>query len=83
LETIEAFQFTLPPSPEVVRESFLEGYQVVLPDPATIKAMTFEVAPAPTTAWVKIRGKLFEWAYRSWIWTYFRVEDTKDAFKNR
>jgi predicted nucleotidyltransferase len=80
LDTIEAFQFTLPPSPEVVRESFLEGYQVVSPDPAAVEAMTFPVSPGPTTAWVKVRGKLFEWAYRSWIWTNFRLMDIKDAF---
>ncbi|MFH2204209.1 MAG: hypothetical protein ABIJ96_13910 [Elusimicrobiota bacterium] len=78
LDVIEAFQFTLTPSPEVVRESFLEGYQVVSPDPAAVQALTFPVRPHEPTAWLKLRGKLFEWGYAAWVWAWFRAADIRD-----
>jgi predicted nucleotidyltransferase len=71
LDKLEAFQFALPPSPEVVRDSFPEGYLVVSPDPRAVEALTFETAPRAPSAWTRLRGKAFEWAYAAWIRAWF------------
>jgi hypothetical protein len=82
LDKIEAFQFTLPPSRAVVVESFQEGYQVISPDPAAVKALSKDVfAPAPPTSWSRLRGKLFAEAYRAWCWGYLRLADLCGALK--
>jgi hypothetical protein len=80
LEKIEAFQFALPPSREVVLESFKEGYQVISPDPAAVKALSKETfAPDPPTSWSRLRGKAFAAFYRAWCWTAFRLSDFASA----
>lgn len=80
LEKIEAFQFALPPSREVVLESFKEGYQVISPDPAAVKALSKEsFAPDPATSWSRLRGKAFAAFYRAWCWTAFRLADFASA----
>ena len=62
---------------------FLEGYQVVSPDPEAVKALTFPVRPAEPTKWLRLRGKLFEWAYTAWIWAWFRIADLQDLLSGR
>jgi hypothetical protein len=80
LDKIEAFQFTLPPSREVVVESFQEGYQVISPDPAAVKALSKDsFAPAPPTSWSRLRGRLFAGFYRTWCWSYLRWADLRAA----
>lgn len=82
LDKIEAFQFTLPPSRAVVVESFQEGYQVISPDPAAVKALSKDTfAPAPPTSWSRLRGKLFAEAYRLWCWGYLRLADLVELMK--
>ncbi len=82
LDKIEAFQFTLPPSRAVVVESFQEGYQVISPDPAAVKALSKDVfMPAPPTSWSRLRGKLFAEAYRLWCWGYLRIADLVELMK--
>ncbi|HEX4046531.1 MAG TPA: hypothetical protein VH309_01780 [Elusimicrobiota bacterium] len=82
LDKIEAFQFTLPPSRAVVVESFQEGYQVVSPDPAAVKALSKDAfAPAPPTSWSRLRGGLFAEAYRAWCWGYLRLADLTETLK--
>lgn len=83
VEKLEAFQFALPPSPEVVKDSFPEGYLVVSPDPAAVAALSFETAPAPTTAWTRARGKAFEWAYTAWIRAWFLAASAREFFSRR
>lgn len=76
LEKIEAFQFSLPPSREVVVQSFKEGYQVISPDPAAVAALSKDsFAPDPATSWSRLRGKAFAAFYRAWCWTAFRLAD--------
>lgn len=73
LDKLEAFQFALPPSPEVVKASFNEGYRVFSPDPRAVAALStdrFE-PPVPTT-WSRLRGRLFEKWYAAWIRLNFR-----------
>jgi hypothetical protein len=82
LEKIEAFQFTLPPSRDVVVESFQEGYQVISPDPAAVRALSKDsFSPAPPTSWSRLRGKLFAEFYRAWCWSYMRWADAAAALK--
>jgi len=76
LEKIEAFQFSLPPSREVVVQSFKEGYQVISPDPAAVAALSKDsFEPDPATSWSRLRGKAFAAFYRAWCWTAFRLAD--------
>ena len=79
LEKLEAFQFALPPAPEVVKASFPEGYQVLSPDPAAVAALTFETAPPAPSAWTRLRGKAFEAAYAGWIRAWFAAASIKEA----
>jgi len=75
---LEGFQHTLPPSTELVRKSFVEGYQVISPDPAAVNALTVKVAlPAPT-GWSRVRGRMFGGLYSAWIWAWFRAADMSD-----
>lgn len=78
LEKIEAFQFALPPSPEVVKASFNEGYRIFSPDPAAVAALSTDVftPPAPTV-WSRLRGRLFAKAYKAWILLNFRLADLR------
>ncbi|MDX6770725.1 MAG: hypothetical protein SF051_14415 [Elusimicrobiota bacterium] len=81
LEKIEAFQFALPPSPEVVRASFNEGYRIISPDPAAVAALSTDTftPPAPT-AWSRLRGRLFAAGYKAWILLNFRLADLREKF---
>jgi predicted nucleotidyltransferase len=82
LDKIEAFQFTLPPSREVVVESFQEGYQVISPDPAAVKALSKDsFMPAPPTSWSRVRGRLFAEAYRAWCWGFLRLAELCQLLK--
>jgi hypothetical protein len=82
LDKIEAFQFTLPPSRDVVVESFQEGYQVISPDPAAVKALSKDAfEPAPPTSWSRLRGRLFAEFYRAWCWSYLRLADLGESLK--
>lgn len=82
LDKIEAFQFTLPPSRAVVVESFQEGYQVISPDPAAVKALSKDsFAPAAPTSWSRLRGRLFAEGYRAWCWGYLRLADLCQSLK--
>lgn len=73
IEKLEVFQFALPPSREVVVESFQEGYQVVSPDPEAVRALSKTgFAPPATSAWSRLRGRAFGSFYRAWCWTYLR-----------
>ncbi|TBR21667.1 hypothetical protein EPO15_09700 [bacterium] len=83
LDKLEAFQFALPPSPEVVRESFPEGYQVISPDPRAVRELTFDTAPRAPTAWTRVRGKAFEWGYTAWIRAWFLGASLKEALVKR
>jgi predicted nucleotidyltransferase len=80
LKDVEGFASTLPPSPEVVRESFPEGYLVISPDPAAVAALSKDsFAPEQATGWSRLRGKAFGLAWKAWAWSYFRVADLKAA----
>ncbi len=82
LKDIEGFASTLPPSPEVVKESFPEGYLVISPDPAAIAALSKDsFAPEQATGWSRLRGRAFGAFWKAWVWSYFRLADLKDAFK--
>ncbi|MBI3565689.1 MAG: hypothetical protein HY079_10875 [Elusimicrobia bacterium] len=82
IEKLESFQFALPPSREVVVESFLEGYRVISPDPAVVAALSKDsFAPKPVTGWSRLRGKAFGAFYRAWCWTYLRLADFADLLK--
>lgn len=76
IEKLEVFQFALPPSREVVVESFREGYQVVSPDAEAVRALSKSgFAPDAASAWSRLRGLAFGSFYRAWCWTYFRWAD--------
>jgi hypothetical protein len=78
LDKIEAFQFALPPSPEVVKASFNEGYRIFSPDPRAVAALsTDRFEPPIPTAWSRLRGRLFEKAYAAWIRLNFRWADLR------
>lgn len=78
LDKLEAFQFALPPSPEVVKASFNEGYRIFSPDPRAVAALsTDRFEPPVPTAWSRLRGKLFELAYTAWIKLNFRWADLR------
>lgn len=80
LKDVEGFASTLPPSPEVVRESFPEGYLIISPDPAAVAALSTEsFAPEEATGWSRLRGIAFGLAWKAWVWTYFRLADLKAA----
>lgn len=73
LEKLEAFQFALPPSPEVVKASFNEGYRVFSPDPRAVAALsTDRFEPPVPTVWSRVRGRVFEKLYAAWIRLNFR-----------
>lgn len=79
---LESFQFALPPSREVVQESFLEGYQVISPDAGAVAALSKDAfAPKEPTGWSRLRGKAFGAFYRAWCWTYLRLADVADLLK--
>jgi putative nucleotidyltransferase with HDIG domain len=83
LDKIEAFEFALPPSRAVIVESFKEGYQIVSPDPAAVRALSKEdFAPDPPTSWSLLRGRLFTEFYRAWSWSYLRLADLADTLKH-
>jgi len=76
LEKIEAFQFTLPPSREVVEESFVEGYRVISPDPQVVKILSKDsFSPPEASRWLRLRGRIFAAFYRAWCWSYLRLAD--------
>ncbi len=82
LDKIEAFQFALPPSPEVVRASFNEGYRIFSPDPAAVAALSTDTFTPPVpTAWSRLRGRLFAAGYRAWILLNFRLADLRDFLR--
>lgn len=73
IDKIEAFQFTLPPSPEVLRGSFLEGYRVVSADPAAVAALSHsDFNPSAPSRWTRFRGIAFGAFYRAWCWAFLR-----------
>jgi predicted nucleotidyltransferase len=73
LEKIEAFQFTLPPSREIVTRSFLEGYRVISVDPAAVSALSTDRLETVTpSGWTRLRGASFGAFYRAWCWSYMR-----------
>ncbi|OGR92483.1 MAG: hypothetical protein A2V88_01095 [Elusimicrobia bacterium RBG_16_66_12] len=78
LEKIEAFQFALPSSREVVVTSFPEGYLVVSPDAEAARALSKTgFAPREADAWSRLRGLAFGSFYRAWCWTYLRWADLR------
>ena len=82
LKDVEAFASTLPPSPEVVKESFAEGYLVISPDPAAVAALSKDsFAPAAPTSWSRLRGRAAGAFWKSWVWSYFRLAGLRDLFK--
>ncbi|UPT73812.1 MAG: hypothetical protein M0D55_18500 [Elusimicrobiota bacterium] len=82
LKDIEGFASTLPPSPEVVRESFPEGYLVISPDSAAVAALSkSSFAPAQATSWSRLRGRAFGAFWKAWVWSYFRIADLREALK--
>jgi hypothetical protein len=84
IEKLESFQFTLPPSREVVVESFKEGYIPISPDPAAVKALAKDsFAPDPANSWSRLRGRAFGEFYRAWCWTYLRWTDLVRALSRR
>ena len=79
LKDVEAFASTLPPSPEVVKESFAEGYLVISPDPAAVAALSKEsFSPATPTSWSRARGRTFGALWKAWVWSYFRLAGLRD-----
>jgi len=81
LKDIEGFASTLPPSPEVVKESFPEGYLVISPDPAAVAALSKDsFAPDQATGWSRLRGRAFGAFWKAWVWSYFRLADLRDLF---
>ncbi|MDE2491895.1 MAG: hypothetical protein KGM24_13700, partial [Elusimicrobia bacterium] len=82
LDKIEAFQFSLPPSRELVVESFQEGYRVISPDPKVVAALSKDsFEPAAPTAWSRLRGRAFGAFYRAWCWSYLRLAGAGDALR--
>jgi hypothetical protein len=78
IDKLEAFQFALPPSPEVVKASFNEGYRVFSPDPRAVAALsTDRFEPPVPTAWSRLRGRLFEKGYAAWIRLNFLWADLR------
>lgn len=81
LKDIEGFASTLPPSPEVVKESFPEGYLIISPDPAAAAALSKDFfAPETATSWSRLRGRAFGAFWKAWVWSYFRLADLRDLF---
>lgn len=81
LKDIEGFASTLPPSPEVVRESFAEGYLIISPDPAAVAALSKDsFAPEEATGWSRLRGRAFGAFWKAWVWSYFRLADLRALF---
>lgn len=82
IEKLESFQFALPPSREVVVDSFQEGYRVISPDPAVVKALsTYSFDPKPANGWSRLRGRAFATFYRAWCWSYLRLADFAEMLK--
>lgn len=79
LKDIEGFASTLPPSPEVVKESFAEGYLIISPDPAAVAALSKDsFAPAAPTSWSRLRGRAAGAFWKGWVWSYFRLAGLRD-----
>lgn len=79
---IEALEFTLPPSRHVLVEGIPEGYLVISPDPAAVRALSQDVfAPPPPTPWSRLCGWLFVKSYRAWGWGYLRFAEMREALK--
>lgn len=79
LKDIEGFASTLPPSPEVVKESFAEGYLIISPDPAAVAALSKDsFAPPAPTSWSRLRGKAAGAFWKGWVWSYFRLAGLRD-----
>ncbi|MBI2788215.1 MAG: hypothetical protein HYX59_05980 [Elusimicrobia bacterium] len=84
LKDIEGFASTLPPSPEVVRDSFAEGYLVISPDPAAVAALSKDsFAPPAPTGWSRLRGRAAGAFWKAWVWSYFRLADLRDLLVKR
>lgn len=82
IDKLESFQFALPPSREVVVESFREGFQVISPDPAAVKALSKDsFMPDAPSRWARVRGAAFGAFYRAWCWSYLRLADFADMLK--
>lgn len=83
LKDVEGFASTLPPSPEVVKESFPEGYLIISPDPAAVAALSkSDFSPEEATGWSRLRGTAFGLAWKAWVWSYFRWADARAALKS-
>ncbi len=79
LKDIEGFASTLPPSPEVVKDSFAEGYLIISPDAAAIAALSKEsFAPPAPTSWSRLRGRAAGAFWKAWVWSYFRLAGLRD-----
>lgn len=84
LKDIEGFASTLPPSPEVVRDSFAEGYLIISPDPAAVAALSKDsFAPPAPTGWSRLRGRAAGAFWKAWVWSYFRLADLRDLLVKR
>jgi hypothetical protein len=79
LKDIEGFAATLPPSPEVVKDSFAEGYLIISPDAAAVAALSKDTfAPPAPTGWSRLRGRAAGAFWKAWVWSYFRLADLRD-----
>ena len=79
LKDIEGFASTLPPSPEVVKDSFAEGYLIISPDLAAVAALSKDsFAPPAPTSWSRLRGRAAGAFWKGWVWSYFRLAGLRD-----
>ncbi|MDP3543438.1 MAG: hypothetical protein Q8T11_13295, partial [Elusimicrobiota bacterium] len=79
LKDIEGFASTLPPSPEVVKDSFAEGYLIISPDAAAVAALSKDsFAPPAPTSWSRLRGRAAGAFWKGWVWSYFRLAGLLD-----
>lgn len=84
LKDIEGFASTLPPSPEVVKDSFAEGYLIISPDAAAVAALSKDTfAPPAPTSWSRLRGRAAGAFWKGWVWSYFRLADLRDLIVKR
>ena len=84
IKDIEGFASTLPPSPEVVKDSFAEGYLIISPDPAAVAALSRDsFAPPAPTSWSRLRGRAAGAFWKAWVWSYFRLAGLRDALVKR
>jgi hypothetical protein len=78
LKDIEGFASTLPPSPEVVKDSFADGYLIISPDAAAVAALSKDsFAPPAPTSWSRLRGRAAGAFWKAWVWSYFRLADLR------